>query len=131
MNQPRKYRPAVLFLTGLLLVLLAGCFGRSYQYQTYKVLRFEKLQPGMSKDAVKGVLGEPTGVERRQISPDDFREIWVYHVKNPDIRNHLYPVLHLVVFSNGAMIAQDPHDPYAPRQQAVAAPTPPATPAAN
>ncbi len=122
MNHPRRFRLASLLLSGLLLFLLAGCFGRSYQYQTSKRLHFEKLQPGMSQDAVKGVLGEPTGVERRLMPPGELREIWVYHVKDPDIRNHLYPIIHLIVFSNGTMMAQNPHDPYAPLPQKAAAP---------
>jgi hypothetical protein len=132
MNHPRNYKLTVLLLSGLLLLVLPGCFGRSYQYQTNKVLRFESLQPGMTKDAVRGVLGEPSGVERRMMSPDELREVWVYHVQNPDLRNHLYPNLHLIVFSNDTMMAQNPDDPYAPLPQRTAAPAPPPdAPAAN
>ncbi|MFQ5596777.1 MAG: hypothetical protein ACE5GK_01875 [Nitrospiria bacterium] len=70
----------------------------------------------MTQEAVKSLIGEPTGFHRRQISPDDFREIWVYHVKNPNLlERHLYPVIHLIVFSNGKLLAQNPHNPYAAR----------------
>ena len=113
---PSKHRkPNRLLFIGLLFFLLVGCSGRSYQY--YKAIWYGKLKPGMSKDAVKEVLGEPTGVERRQLPPDDFREIWIYHIKNLDPRNHLYPDIHMVVFSNGTMLALDPSDPYAPLEQ--------------
>lgn len=114
MNDLRNRKPIFLLSAGLLLFLLVGCSGRSYQY--YKAIWYGKLQPGMSKDAVKELLGEPTGVERRQLLPDELREIWIYHIKNLDPRNHLYPNIHLVVFSNGTMIALDPSNPYAPRE---------------
>jgi len=57
-------------------------------------------------------------VFRRQLSPKDLREVWVYHVQDRDLlTNHLYPKLHLIVFSNGVMLAQDPTNPYAARNQ--------------
>lgn len=78
----------------------------------------DELQAGMSQDAVKKAVGEPLGFHRRQLSPDDLREIWVYAVQDRNIlTNHLYPKRHLIVFSNGVMLAQDPHNPYAPRNQ--------------
>jgi hypothetical protein len=117
MTDLRNRKSILLLSTALLFFVLAGCAGRSYQY--YKAIWFGKLQPGMSQDAVKALLGEPTGVERRQL-PDDFREVWIYHIKNLDPRNHLYPKIHLVVFSNGTMIALDPSNPYAPRASTLA-----------
>jgi len=81
-----------------------------------KSLRGSGLEVGMTQEAVKALIGEPVGFHRRQIAPDDLREIWVYHVKNRNLlTRHLYPVTRLVVFSNGKVLAQDPHDPYAPR----------------
>ena len=78
----------------------------------------DKLNPGMTQEAVKKELGEPKGFHRRQLSPDELREVWVYHVQNRDLlSNHLYPEIHIIVFSNGVMLAKNPHNPYAPRYQ--------------
>ncbi len=123
MHHPNR-KPTFLLLTGLLLFVLAGCSGQSYQY--YKATWRGRLKPGMSKDAVKELLGEPTGVERRPLAPDELREVWIYHIKNLDPRNHLYPNIHMIVFSNDTMLALDPSNPYAPRPE-----QPPAPPATN
>lgn len=106
-------RPAALALIGLTLLGAVGCGGPSYRF--YKATWFGKLKPGMSKDAVRELLGEPTGVERRQIPPDELREVWIYHIKNLNPQNHLYPTIRMIVFSNGTMVAQDPRDPYSPQ----------------
>jgi hypothetical protein len=68
----------------------------------------------MSQDAVKGLLGEPTGVERREVPPNELREVWIYHVKdlNP-LQSHLYPKIQLIVFSDGKMVAKNPGNPWA------------------
>lgn len=115
MRHPKNRRTNSLLLIGLLFFFLVGCSGRSYQY--YKATWFGKLKPGMSKEAVKALIGEPTGVERRQLLPDDFREIWIYHIKNLDPRNHLYPNIHMLVFTNDTLLALDPSNPYAPLEE--------------
>lgn len=108
-----------------LFILIAGCEGISYRfcslmtgcdqtsYNYYKANRSGRFTTGMTQQAVKEILGEPTGIERQLVSSDDFREVFVYHIKNLDPRNHLYPTIHLFVFSNGKLIARNPSDPYA------------------
>lgn len=103
---------AVLFSLFVVLVLsVSGCISGPMG-----LFGGNRLDSGMTQEAVKERIGEPTGFHRRQIAPDDLREIWVYHTKNRNLLTfHLYPSIHLVVFSNGKLLAQDPHDPYAPR----------------
>lgn len=108
----RFVKTGVFILVSVVLAALLGCGGVSYRY--YTAGWFGRLKPGIPQERVKELLGAPTGVERRQISPDDLREVWIYHVKNLDPRNHLYPSLHFIVFSNGKMIWKDPKNPYAP-----------------
>lgn len=91
---------------------LFGCSGKPFRSSRTGLLS-ASLKVGMTQGEVEKQLGKPMGFHRRRLSPDDLREIWVYHVKNRDPRNHLYPNIHLYVFSNGKMIAKDPHDPYA------------------
>jgi|GEM_PF-3087497 hypothetical protein len=105
-------RTALIWI-GLMLLTVVGCGGPSYRF--YKATWFGQLKPGMSKDAVREILGDPTGVERRQMPPDELREVWIYHIKNLNPQNHLYPTIRMIVFSNGTMVAQDPSDPYAPQ----------------
>jgi len=105
---------AVLFVL-MFLMFTAACAAPSKYYRSSLG---DKLHPGMNQEAVKKELGEPAGFHRRQMSPDDLREIWVYAVQDRDLlKNHLYPKRHLIVFSNGVMLAKDPHNPYAPRNQ--------------
>lgn len=99
-------------IVGLLLLNALGCSGPSYRF--YKATWFGKLKPGMPREAVKEILGEPAEINRRQM-PEELREVWVYHVKDLNPQNHLYPSLRMVVFSNGAMVALDPRDPYSPQ----------------
>ncbi len=107
----RRSKTALLFFVSLWVLSAFGCSNTS------KYLRGNGLKVGMTQEAVKELIGEPTGFHRRRIAPDDLREIWVYHVKEPNLRvRHLYPAIHLVVFSNGEFVAKDPHDPYAPRE---------------
>lgn len=75
----------------------------------------ERLRLGMTMDEVKAVLGEAIGFHRRQISKDELREIWVYHVKTRDPRTrHLYPDTNLIVFTNGKLVARNPSNPMGP-----------------
>ena len=77
--------------------------------------RFSDLRPGMTKDEVRKLLGEPTGMTRHQVGPADLREVWVYHV--PRLFNQdtpLYPETHTVVFKNEKIIGLDLPDPYRP-----------------
>ncbi len=74
-----------------------------------------RLRLGMTMDEVKAVLGEAIGFHRRQISRDELREIWVYHVKTKDPRTrHFYPDTNLIVFSNGKLVAKNPRNPMGP-----------------
>ncbi len=128
-NQTGQIRRAALVLIGLVLLGAAGCGGPSYRF--YKATWFGSLKPGMSKDAVVALLGEPTGVERRQIPPDELREVWIYHIKDLNPQNHLYPTIRMIVFSNGTMIARDPSDPYSPHLLPQTASSPEGTPVAS
>lgn len=75
----------------------------------------DRLRLGMTMDEVKAVLGEAIGFHRRQISKNELREIWVYHVKTKDPRTrHLYPDTYLIVFNNGKLVARNPHNPMGP-----------------
>ncbi len=109
-RHPREMRWGCLTVLGLLFLAMVGCSGPSYRF--YRAASSGKLKPGISKDEVKALVGDPNGVERRQIAPNELREVWVYHVKNRDLQNHLYPSLRLIVFNNGTMVALDPLDPY-------------------
>ncbi|MFQ5781256.1 MAG: hypothetical protein ACE5HN_10805 [Nitrospiria bacterium] len=109
--QLRRITP-LLIIVGTFLSI--GCAVRSSEFYS-KTVQSGKLKPGMSQDEVKAILGEPTGFHRRQISPNELRELWVYHVEEPDLRErHLFPSIHLIVFSNGKFVAVDPLDPMAP-----------------
>jgi hypothetical protein len=101
-----------LSLIGIALISIVGC-GGGVSSRYYRATWFGKLKPGLSKEEVKGLLGEPSGVEGRQVAPNDLREVWIYHVKDLDPRNHLYPQLHSVVFRDGKVLSIDPHNPYA------------------
>lgn len=117
MNGNRKWdhvrfvRRASSAVIGLLLLGVVGCGGPSYRF--YKATWFGKLKPGMSREAVTGLIGTPAEIARRQTG-DELREVWVYHVKNLNPQNHLYPTVRLLVFSNGMMVALDPTNPYSP-----------------
>lgn len=124
----RFIRRAARVLIGLMLLGAVGCGGPSYRF--YKAAWFGNLKPGMSREAVKELIGEPAEINRRQ-SPDELREIWVYHVKNLDPQNHLYPTIRLLVFSNGTMVALDPNDPYSPSLLPRTASAPEAAPVAS
>lgn len=112
MNRPRPIRQAALILISLILFGAAGCGGPSYRF--YKATWFGHLKPGMSREAVKELIGEPAEINRRQMTPDELREVWVYQVKDLNPQNHLYPSIRLIAFSNGTMVALDPPDPYSP-----------------
>jgi hypothetical protein len=104
----------VLFLLALSLLTVSCAAPSEY----YRPDLGNGLQVGMSQEAVKKELGEPSGFHRRQLSPDELREVWIYHVQDRHLlTNHLYPEIHLIVFSNGVMLAENPHNPYAPRNQ--------------
>ncbi len=101
-----------------ILMLSLSTVGCAVPSKYYPSSLGSNLHPGMSQEAVKAELGEPAGFHRRQMSSDDLREIWIYAVQDRDLlKNHLYPKRHLLVFSNGVMLAKDPHNPYAPRNQ--------------
>lgn len=103
------------FFVLLLSLFTVACAAPS---KFYRASLGENLHAGMTQEAVKKELGEPSGFHRRQITPDELREVWVYHAQDRDLlTNHLYPKLHLIIFSNGVMLATDPHNPYAPRNQ--------------
>ncbi|MBI3804230.1 MAG: hypothetical protein HY282_10770 [Nitrospirae bacterium] len=106
---------------GLLLLFMVGCGGPSYRF--YKATWFGKLKPGLSREAVKELVGEPAEINRRQMSPEELREVWVYHLKDLNPQNHLYPSLRMIVFSNGTMVALDPHDPYSSQLSPAASPS--------
>ena len=99
-------------LAGAALVSMVGC-GGGVSSRYYRATWFGKLKPGLSKEQVKELLGEPTGVDRKQVSPSELREVWIYHVKDLDPRNHLYPRIHAIVFSDGKVLSIDPNNPYA------------------
>jgi len=120
-------RPAALVLIGLMLLGAVGCAGPSYRF--YKATWFGKLKPGMSREAVTELIGPPAEIARRQM-PDEMREVWVYHVRNLNPQNHLYPTIRLLVFSNGTMVAVDPTNPYSPDLSPRVAAVPEATPVA-
>lgn len=111
MNRMGPIRPATWAMLGLLLLGTVGCAGPSYRF--YKATWFGKLKPGMSREAVTELIGTPAEIARREM-PDELREVWVYHVKNLNPQNHLYPTIRLLVFSNGTMVALDPTNPYSP-----------------
>lgn len=111
LNQVRLIRRGAWALVGLMLLGAVGCGGPSYRF--YKATWFGKLQPGMSREAVTELIGTPAEIARRQTG-DELREVWVYHVKNLNPQNHLYPTIRLLVFSNGTMVALDPTNPYSP-----------------
>lgn len=98
-------------LVGLILFGAVGCAGPSSRF--YKATWFGQLKPGMSREAVTELVGTPAEIARRQTG-DELREVWVYHVKNLNPQNHLYPTIRLLVFSNGTMVALDPANPYSP-----------------
>lgn len=128
-NQPGPIRWAAIVLIGLMLLGAVGCGGPSYRF--YKATWFGKLKPGMSREAVKELIGEPAEINRRQMPPDELREVWVYHVKNLNPQNHLYPTIRLLVFSNGTMVALDPSDPYSPHLLPRTVSAPEGTPSAS
>jgi hypothetical protein len=128
LNRLRLIRRTALAGISLLLLGAAGCGGPSYRF--YKATWFGNLKPGMSREAVTELIGPPAEIARRQ-TPDEMREVWVYHVKNLNPQNHLYPIIRLVVFSNGTMVALDPTNPYSPDLVPRAASTPEATPVAS
>lgn len=111
LNQVRLIRRGTWALIGLMLLGAVGCGGPSYRF--YKATWFGKLKPGMSREAVTELIGTPAEIARRQTG-DELREVWVYHVKNLNPQNHLYPTIRLLVFSNGTMVALDPTNPYSP-----------------
>jgi len=47
----------------------------------------------------------------------EVREVWIYHEKGSVMKKHLYPDTHVVVFSNGKVVANNPRDPYAPLKE--------------
>jgi len=107
-------RKAIFFI----FVLSLSTFACAAPSKYYRSSLGDNVYPGMSQEAVKAELGVAAGFHRRQISPDDLREIWVYAVQDRDLlKNHLYPKRHLIVFSNGVVLAKNPHNPYAPRNQ--------------
>ena len=110
-SQVRLIRRGAWALVGLILFGAVGCGGPSYKF--YKATWFGKLKPGMSREAVTELIGTPAEIARRQTG-DELREVWVYHVKNLNPQNHLYPTIRLLVFSNGTMVALDPTNPYSP-----------------
>lgn len=112
-NRPGPIRRTAWILIGLVLFGAIGCGGPSYRF--YKATWFGKLKPGMSREAVKELIGEPAEINRRQMTPDELREVWVYQVKDLNPQNHLYPSIRLIAFSNGTMVALDPSDPYSPK----------------
>lgn len=97
---------------GAALVSMVGCGGVSARY--YRAAWFGHLKPGLAKEEVTKLLGAPSGVERKTVSPTDLREVWVYHVKDLDPRNHLYPQIHSIVFRDEKVLSIDPNNPYAP-----------------
>lgn len=97
---------------GAALASLAGCGGVSFRY--YKAAWLGQLKPGLTKEQVKELLGTPSGVERKAVSSADLREVWIYHVKDLDPRNHLYPQIHSIVFRDEKVLSIDPNNPYAP-----------------
>ena len=108
-------KPFSFLLLLLLLPLLDGCLaGAAKHYQTAEESR---LAPGMTQEAVEKALGIPAGFHRRWLPSGELREIWVYHYRDFDPTMHLYPKTHFVVFSDGKVIAENPHDPYAPKEK--------------
>ncbi len=100
------------------LVLSLSAVGCAFPSKYYRGFLGSDLRPGMTQKEVKAALGEPAGFHRQQLSANDLREVWVYHVQNRNLwTNHLYPKSHLIVFSNGVMLAKDPNNPYAARNQ--------------
>ncbi len=74
----------------------------------------EEVQLGATQEDVEKALGKAVGFHRRTMPNKETREIWVYHDRRPNIKNHLYPDTLLIVFSNGKVVAKNPNDPYGP-----------------
>ena len=101
----RRLAVRLLAVSLVALVLVGGCTG----------VRFSRLRPGMTKEEVKTLFGEPTGTTRERVGPDDIREVWVYHIPRVlDRDTPLYPALHFVVFKNEKALGWDLPDPYRP-----------------
>jgi len=101
----RNLRAVYVFLSLVLSFTLIGCAGRHVE-----------IKQGATLEAVEKELGKPRGFHRRWMPQGEVREIWVYHDRGISVENHLYPNTRMVVFSNGKVIAENPQDPYAPRE---------------
>ncbi len=73
-----------------------------------------KVQLGATQEEVEKLLGKPKEAHKRWLAYDKTREVWVYHDNSPNIKNHLYPETHFIVFSQGKVVAKNPGNPYAP-----------------
>lgn len=98
-------------LAVLLLFIIAASTGCASFYFKRGV---SQLNVGMTKDEVQAILGSPTGMERKQITSNDFRELWIYHVPRLNQLTPLYPDLYIFVFSNGKLLGWNLPNPYDP-----------------
>ncbi|MEC4677150.1 MAG: hypothetical protein VST69_00145 [Nitrospirota bacterium] len=101
----KGFRSPCLLILFLLILTMVACS------------RSGTVLSGATQETVEKALGKPDGFHRRWMPNKETREVWVYHEKGSVMKNHLYPDTHVIVFSNGKVVATNPKNPYAPLKE--------------